>query len=127
MTRQDIERDVARGVAFLDARYPGWFHDINVNRLRMHSLNSCVCGQLAEKHIPVDPGSPSLQNFIRFVKRWGLMNSGTQDLGFNAHVMEGYSVLDEEWRRVILERLASAPREQPSWPPAWFLGTEVTA
>lgn len=43
----DFTEEINAGVAFLDARLPGWFNRIDTARLALSSPDSCVLGQLA--------------------------------------------------------------------------------
>lgn len=40
------QRRVARGVALLDNKYPGWFEKMNLQRFDLTNEYLCVCGQL---------------------------------------------------------------------------------
>lgn len=43
---QDFKENVARGVALLDEKKPGWYKQIDVKKLHLSSCTDCVLGQL---------------------------------------------------------------------------------
>lgn len=86
---EDIATRVARGVALLDERVPGWVNLVNPLGLNIESTEQCVLGQI-----------------------YGQYNEGVDALdinperyGFDANHFDGnkwqYAVLTKEWTRVI--------------------------
>jgi len=42
----EIDECIARGVALLDARRPGWYRDVDIDILDMCAPDVCILGQL---------------------------------------------------------------------------------
>jgi len=96
----DIAERVAKGVAWMDRRYPDWWRKIDLGSLRMNGVRFCVLGQM-------NPGDPIA--VVDDVIAVGPMHL----LGFNAtpkneRAMEEYEELRVEWTRVIRQRLETA-------------------
>lgn len=123
MTGIDYAARVARGVALLDEKKPGWEHEIDLDGLDIASASRCITAQLSESSF-----------YLEGMWELGLTggNSGTYVThGFNADnglrgcdgpccaglpvLPEGYTMeaahaaLNAEWRRVITARLALVP------------------
>jgi hypothetical protein len=94
---------VARGVAFLNARVPGWEERVDLNTLDIQHLEHCVLGQL-------------FGDYVIGVEELGLKEEGDRldevsvhSLGFQASGDEGqptYADLTEAWKAIIEERRA---------------------
>jgi len=46
-----IKQRVARGIKWLNKKYPGWIENINLNRFNIKSSKACICGQVFEDMI----------------------------------------------------------------------------
>lgn len=47
-----IEARVARGAAWLDEKYPGWFNVIDLGTLKLSDCHQCILGQVYTQHVP---------------------------------------------------------------------------
>lgn len=88
---------VARGVAWLDEHYPGWFKAIDLETLDVSKCDICVLGQVYSGHVPYaerqqllaqviakDPGDRRLYGFDLLVRRHELKLSDTMAMGFTS-------------------------------------------
>lgn len=88
---------VARGVAWLDEHYPGWFNAIDLETLNISRCDICVLGQVYSGHVPYaerqqllaqviasDPGTYRLYGFDLLVRRHGLGLPDTTSMGFTS-------------------------------------------
>jgi hypothetical protein len=109
-----VAERVAKGAALLDEREPGWWRDIDVDRLDLSSPCRCVLGQLTTDLTEEDDWDAVC---VRFgIRPWNTHNGLPTDyeLGFNAvecryhepPTGEEYDALTEEWLRVIAARRA---------------------
>lgn len=93
---RDLELDsdpltnVARGVALLDAKRPGWERDIHIDTLDLRSPSLCILGQLHDGHY--SDGCTKLEI--------GIM----EPYGFCPYADE-VEETHAEWVRVISERV----------------------
>lgn len=114
----NYEERVAKGIALLDERYPGWFEDIDLDELNVSSASSCVTAQLADAYEDT-PDYEAGMNMLDL--DLGVHNDGSYTQhGFNAEsarapgMPEGYSVLpafvtlNYIWHREIVARRARA-------------------
>lgn len=118
MTADTVETRVARGVALLDEKRPGWWAEdcprpIDLDRLSIVDCKNCICGQLSDD----DPTTESSGFTISARELFGdaydftpwakpLLThgfSGTPDVGGDE-----FDALTAEWRRVILARRGGA-------------------
>ena len=88
-------KNIARGVALLDEKLPGWEERVNLNRLDLSSTCDCVCGQIVTKKD---------RWWSRY--RHGLAVLGIEEhhagrYGFVATGNTKYASLTDEWARVI--------------------------
>jgi len=120
-----IAERVAKGAQFLDEWDPEWWREdveraIDLDKLRLESLDSCVLGQRCPLSVLADYlGMPErdLESYDRLdaYRAYGGFLSGIDNylevgdwargLGFNAH--HGFAEWDSltaEWKRVITER-----------------------
>lgn len=101
-----IPERVARGVALLDEREPGWADRIDLERLDVEDPCGCVLGQTWDG--PTLGGDP----FIKHVD--ALLSDRTYSTaaayGFDAYYFDGrdFGQLTAEWRAVIAERRTEA-------------------
>lgn len=132
-----ITERVAKGAAFLDEHFTGWWERIDLNTLNIDSCDNCVLGQLWCTAPQEEQGQIVAQAVQSMVaKRWDLQMahqimreqtpygriatayeelnlSGTWDLGFN-YGNPTYADLDEaqdltdEWTRVVIQRRLDA-------------------
>lgn len=110
-----IQDRVARGVALLDERSPGWVNKVSLNKLNMWSSADCIVGQV-------------LGNYCAGIRVLGLDTKGAANHGFQADlgtritlpappalldlVARDYTALTAEWRRVITILQQETPAEQ---------------
>lgn len=111
MTLQLAEKRVKRGAALLDQKLPGWFVEIDLEKLNLASDCQCVLGQLAcdivprrtwLKHWRSTGRKPRYTQATEQLKLFG-----NQDFthGFNADIKVTFEELDLAWRRHIERRL----------------------
>lgn len=113
MTADTIPVRVARGVALLDEKRPGWRDRIDLDALDMRSSRDCVLGQLYADHEDVDwphrtafhVGATELLGDVEDAAAYGFEN-GAEFRDLDA--ADEYAELTAEWRRVITGRLAGA-------------------
>lgn len=103
-----IETRVARGVALLDEKLPGWDRRIDISELALSNCYRCVLGQLygnrdidEEETTPFHVGADELfgRDVFMEVADYGITTSG----GFAE-----FAPLTAEWKRVILARRGGA-------------------
>ena len=119
MTDIDYAARVAKGVALLDEKRPGWEREIDLDALDIKSGERCVTAQLSG----VDDWAAGMNQLDLTAG-----NSGTYVAhGFNAEEGcdccerpdtpdyydqdEAYGTLNSLWHGVITERLAAAPAQ----------------
>jgi len=114
MTAPNIPQRVARGVALLDAKRPGWEQEIDLDTLEVEAPWHCVIGQLyrPEQTAFKEPFE------IGAIDLFGLDAYGFDDNapvlvehGFSAprsDSMAEFDALTSEWRTVITARQADA-------------------
>lgn len=89
----EIAERVQRGIDWLNANRPGWFHEIDLDNLQMSDCHQCVLGQLYG-HFGNWPGYGEL---------------GARDFGFNVSAGAWrFTLLTKEWRNRITELRAFA-------------------
>lgn len=91
-----IQKRVARGVALLDERVPGWEKRIDLKELKMQDCFQCMLGQL-------------YGDFGYGIFRLKLKDLETDiDHGFNLDIdsieADDFQLLQQEWTRVIKQR-----------------------
>ena len=89
---------VARGAALLDAKRPGWEHEIDLRRLDLGSWCDCVVGQLFGDY---SDGLGALG-----IHYWGISHGFSSGSGM-------YAGLTRAWKRLIRERLVSSGGNGP--------------
>lgn len=110
MSTESIEARVARGVALLDEKLPGWIERIDLDKLDLASGCNCILGQTWSKGD--DDGR--FTAFELQADALGLYGEDENDYGFNAGGEDyfedrpEYDALTAEWRRVILARRGGA-------------------
>jgi hypothetical protein len=134
----DTATRVARGAAWLDTKYPGWFASIDLATLEISDCRMCVLGQVYTGHIPevergqlvaqavasLAPASeveqrgweeamPMWGGFSVFLEAYGLEDAGmamgfAADYGDVTQIDNHYAALLDEWTRVIIERRLQA-------------------
>lgn len=94
----------AKGATFLDSRNPGWYKDIEIGILDMHSVFDCVLGQV-------------FGDFFIAVEDLGLLVLDTYDYGFDIPVREQgttvpnsplWRALESSWKAEINKRRENA-------------------
>jgi hypothetical protein len=98
---------VARGMALLDQRRPGWHRNINLDRLDIASYTNCALGQ-------------TYGSYGHGRERLGFYGNDSRDHGFQISVhttpivgwKAEYNALTVEWRKQIEERLDT---ERAEW------------
>lgn len=116
----DYEARVAKGVALLDEKFPGWAEHIDVDTLMIASSNRCVTAQLAAWQSN-DPDTDYRDGMNLLDLTVGECNDGSYTMhGFNAETEDAeglpvgylqhraYDTLEAAWKRVISERQATA-------------------
>lgn len=108
-TLSDAAVCVARGVALLDEREPGWDKLVDLDMLRMGDTSWCVAAQTW-----TGPYDLIASPFTQHMRALFPSNDNTEIVahGFDAYLDDGAS-LDElaaEWERVILARREAAAR-----------------
>ena len=91
------------GAVLLDAEYPGWAEEIDLDTLDMGDCIECVLGQLYGDYMDgmaaLDPAAAESDE----EPAWAV------DLGFNfGDMATEYSDLDRAWRAEITKRLEAA-------------------
>ena len=94
MNDQIAER-VARGVALLDQKRPGWAADIDLKYFDMASCSRCVIAQLSTSYLD---GLYQLE-----------ISGEGKHYGFDQFGEGTYPLLAEAWRKVIEQRQAGNP------------------
>lgn len=97
-----IETRVARGVALLDERLPGWVERIDLYKLDLASGCRCILGQEFRGH--VSESSYSNGYLIGLDELFNDDDDEAARHGFTVEVGEPFAALEVEWRRVILAR-----------------------
>jgi hypothetical protein len=100
----DYAARVAKGVALLDEKRPGWERELDLDRLDIADGTRCVTAQLSGK-----------DSWLTGMRQLGLEIETYTEHGFRAPDEEyeqgdPYATLNTLWREVITERL-SAPQE----------------
>lgn len=98
-----VAERVAAGVAWLDAKAPGWIDRVDLDELQMASTCSCVLGQLFHGYYyaPITLGEAMLCGFDTELD--------VEDAESAARASKEFVALTDEWRRVITERRESVP------------------
>ena len=99
----DIATRVAKGVALLDERKPGWMDRINLITLDVQDPNMCILGQL----YPVRDDDMFPDGFNKGISALSLC-SDAQEHGVDCYPhhdildqRQDYVYLTQEWKRVI--------------------------
>lgn len=90
-----METEARMGAAMLDEVSPGWFERIDLETLDVQRGDRCLLGQALR-----------LYCFPEARKSIGLSSREAFELGFNCHFYP--EDLNDTWRTIIRERLASA-------------------
>jgi hypothetical protein len=102
-----IETLVARGVALLDEKLPGWWKRIDVIKLDLGSGCGCVLGQTWDEPVPERSAyTPYAFHANALFGDWDCDNEAAR-YGFNVtgdEYRDAFDALTAEWRRVILAR-----------------------
>lgn len=91
----DVAGRVARGVALLDERLPGWVDRVNTIKLDIQNCERCVLGQVFGDYFA---GSREL-GIWENEEEYGF--DRIQDLDYIEYMLQDYLDLREEWQRVI--------------------------
>ncbi len=98
-----IAERVARGVALLDLKAPGWDDRINVAELNIASCHVCICGQV-------------FGSYSGGIRVLGIDWNADNDYMYRSPVEYGFTggpLVTEAWRDVIARRrLAKMPTER---------------
>jgi hypothetical protein len=89
-----FETEVARGIALLDKRTPGWRERLDPDRLAIASCEDCVLGQLYGDYFD---GREALHGNMPLVDAfdWAV------DHGFTSENPSGEPALTAAWRRAL--------------------------
>ncbi len=90
-----------KGPEYMDEVRPGWYRQINLQRLNIASCYECIGGQLEGE-------------YADFKHAVGLSELQAYELGFVVNsigktrdaIEENYNRLDEEWTQAVKDRLA---------------------
>lgn len=116
MSEIDYAARVAKGVALLDEKRPGWERELDLETLDIRSGERCVTAQLSGMH----NGLTSYLDGMRQLDLTDGNNGSYVAHGFNAEDLEAmdddveydqhevYSTLNSLWRDVVTERLTAA-------------------
>lgn len=111
MSKIDYEARVAKGIALLDAKMPGWPFKIDLDRLDIGNGDVCMTAQLSGVN-------QWAEGMMMLGLTQGPLNNGTYTLhGFNVETdmavtdasydpQDGINALNAIWRREILARIA---------------------
>ncbi len=88
--------NIARGMALLDEQAPGWERRINLSRLDLGSMATCVVGQLFGCY---PDGLAGLDDAGMYPRRYGFV------VDFRLHPAVTYGGLTRAWKRQIRARL----------------------
>lgn len=91
----DVAGRVARGVALLDARVPGWVDRVNTIKLDIQNCERCVLGQVYGDYFF---GSSKLE-IVERESEYGF--DRVQDLDYIEDMIQDFEDLREEWQRVV--------------------------
>lgn len=102
---------VEAGAELLDRTTPGWFRRITLEQLDLSSSCQCVCAQLARRSRSPEviqdmkAGNGGYFSYMKWLRgkrgRW----LDPREYGFLGSTTASYRGLDQEWARVIRERL----------------------
>ena len=96
-----FELEVRRGMAWLDANYPGWVGRIDLDNLVLSDCYKCVIGQLAGSYGFVFGRGPGLRGYREAIANgFGLDDSVTRQVGTDREFWQ----LTDEWKRQIQAR-----------------------
>ncbi len=101
----NVQERVARGVALLDEKMPGWVDRIDVDTLEISSIRHCVVGQLNQGEFARGIrllGLGAYANGAEYGFAWSGfygLSSGEEYLALSSG--EEYLALTTEWKRVI--------------------------
>jgi hypothetical protein len=112
----DIQANVNRGMALLDAQYPGWDAKVDVDTLALGSCANCVLGQLVGAGV-VDTGSYVVMDFSRYTVGRDALRLTTQAAEFHGFTLttvgrgaagpKAWLDLTNCWKAAILARRAA--------------------
>jgi len=111
LTDADIKVYVANGTKVLDEHDPEWFNQIDLARLDQDSCFDCILGQL---FMTKERDDPRLRApYFCALNKWHIASSSCYTPGFIPFTFESIQnedqeaylkQLNDEWKRVILER-----------------------
>lgn len=98
----DYAARVAKGVALLDEKRPGWERELDLDRLDIADGTSCVTAQLSGQN-----------SWLTGMNQLGLEIETYEEHGFRAPdeewvLRDAYGTLNALWREVITGRLTAA-------------------
>lgn len=121
MAADTIRARVARGVALLDEKLPGWAQQIDLDRLDLGNTCNCILGQGFEGHPDVDmkdwvvtsPFDIGVRELFAAAMPDQDHERAARVHGFDAvsepgYTAQEYAALTTEWKRVILARRGGA-------------------
>jgi hypothetical protein len=95
-------RRVARGIARLDDRIPGWRSGVNARRLVMSSPVNCVLGQVTGSY-ELGTAKLDLGRFQAIFYGFDVFGISTSSRRVTAGAMRRHTALEREWRRQLLQ------------------------
>jgi hypothetical protein len=115
----DIPERVARGVALLDEKCPGWDQKINVKALDIEDPANCVIGQVYKDSGIVGAFGIGATNLVGKKAYGNDINAPVLiEHGFSGTRRPGddneFDALTAAWKRAIRARRAAAPAEPPA-------------
>lgn len=117
MTEIDYEARVAKGIALLDEKVPGWADKIDLEKLAISSGTHCVTAQVSGKHhylngmymLGLSEGTDNTGSYTQHGFQVEDLDAPGMPEGYDT--AEGYAALDLIWQREIAARQSSPVKE----------------
>lgn len=109
ITKAEAETRVARGAAHLDVVRPGWFNELDLGTLTLHTCGECVVGQIG-KLLGLD-WHGSVQALTRTGKVVLLSDCGFYIDSEGGELEAAYRPLQDAWVELIADRRLSTTVE----------------
>lgn len=113
MSQEKFAERVERGAKFLDGVKPGWFDEIDTDRLSMRWTKSCVLGQLYGTFFDAVPILWPGKRGHHAATEHGF-TAESSDVKPGLHFEEIDVILADLWRAEVRARLAAAGEGTPS-------------
>lgn len=109
-----LRKKVERGAKWLDGKYPDWWRDVNLSKLKMSNGHRCILGQTAKSL--ASECAPGFTGYDRVLWKYGhYRDKWATRHGFSAIYSEEWSMLECAWSEQVSQReeaakaLADAP------------------